>query len=334
MRPLVALATVMLTSAVLSAQGVYTLRADGSADTYGLIQKSGFFAETSGKQTPDDFMCHSSFHHISQVADPVLGRYAFAFDIHVDFEEGTLKITDGNKSELVDRQRNEIKCMSSVPATVAADGETIRYRWKFKLPEGMKTTSEFCHIHQIKGMGDGAEVAHPVFTFTCRSVSSKQVLQIINVPYEGSPNVNLAQIDLVPLLGKWIEAEEYVTVGHHGSYILTLTDIESNRMVAMVNEPDIEVWRYTTDNSTMRGKWGIYRSLGTDLRLKSQLRSERVLFADFEAEKVTSPEAGIESISGDQPTSGDETIYDLTGRRVTDPAPGIYIKNGKKIIIK
>ena len=320
--------------ATLSAKGLYTLSADGASDTYKLIEKSGFYAETTGKQTPDDFMSHPSFQHISQIFDETLLKHVFAFDIHIDYEEGGKKVTDGNKSELVDRQRNEIKCMDNVEGTVAVDGETIRYKWRFKLPEGMKTTSEFCHIHQIKGMGSGEEVAHPVFTFTCRTTSSKQVLQVINVPYEGAANVVLAQTDLKPLLGNWIEAEEFVTVGHHGSYRLTLTDIEARKVIVMVNKPDIEVWRYTSDNSTMRGKWGIYRSLGTDLKLKSQLRSERVLFADFEAEKVTGPEAGIESISADLTSSGDEAIYDLTGRRVTDPAPGIYIKNGKKIIIK
>lgn len=320
--------------ATLSAKGLYTLSADGATDTYKLIEKSGFYAETTGKQTPDDFMGHSSFQHISQIFDETLLKHVFAFDIHIDYEEGGKMVTDGNKSELVDRQRNEIKCMDNVEGTVAIDGETIRYKWRFKLPEGMKTTSEFCHIHQIKGMGSGDEVAHPVFTFTCRTTSSKQVLQVINVPYEGASNVVLAQTDLKPLLGKWIEAEEFVTVGHNGSYRLTLTDIEARKVIVMVNKPDIEVWRYTSDNSTMRGKWGIYRSLGTDLKLKSQLRSERVLFADFEAEKVTSPEAGIENISVNLPSSGDEQIYDLTGRRVTDPAPGIYIKNGKKIIIK
>lgn len=320
--------------AALSAKGIYTLSADGVSDTYSLIEKSGFYAETTGKQSPDDFMGHSSFRHISQLFDEFLLKHVFAFDIHIDYEEGGKKVTDGNKSELVDRQRNEIKCMDNVEGTVAADGETIRYKWRFKLPEGMKTTSEFCHIHQIKGMGSGEEVAHPVFTFTCRTTSSKQVLQVINVPYEGAANVVLAQTDLKPLLGKWIEAEEFVTVGHHGAYRLTLTDIEARKVIVMVNNPNIEVWRYTSDNSTMRGKWGIYRSLGADLKLKSQLRSERVLFADFEAEKLSGNDAGILNISGELPFSGDESIYDLTGRRVTDPAPGIYIKNGKKIIIK
>jgi len=40
---------------------------------------------------------------------------------------------------------------------------------------------------------------------------------------------------------------------------------------------------------------------------------------------------GVDSISGDD---ADETIYDLNGIEVKNPAPGIYIRGGKKIIIK
>lgn len=320
----------LLMPMILPARAEYTLRADGTTDTYQLIEQSGYFAETSGRQTPDDFMMHPSYRHISQVYDNALDQYVFAFDIHVDYDENGELVTDGNKSELIDRQRNEIKCMDNLPGTVAKDGETITYRWKFMLPKDMKTTGEFCHIHQIKGMGSGPEVAHPVITLTCRSTSSKQVLQVINVPFEGSSNVNLAQVDLKPLLGRWVEAVETLTVGHHGAYSLTLTDVESGNTIVEVDKSDIQIWRYTDDQSTMRAKWGIYRSLGTNLSLKSQLRSERVLFADF----VTSK--GLTAIDEvvDEAYPGSDMIFDLTGRRVVNPRPGIYIRNGKKILIK
>lgn len=330
MRKLFSLATILLPVA-LSAQTPYVLSADGKTDTYRLIEQSGYFAEITGNQTPDDFMRHPEYNHISQMADPVLGKYVFAFDIHVDYSENGRLVTDGNKSELVDRQRNEIKCMDAVPGTVARDGETISYRWLFRLPEGMQTTSEFCHIHQIKGMGSGDEVAHPVFTITCRTTgNSRQVLQVINVPYEGSPNVNLAQTDLKPLLGKWVEATETVTVGRHGRYTLLLRDVETGRQILKVEEQDIQVWRETTDGATMRGKWGIYRSLGSGLALKDALRSERLLFADFEALKGDINAAVITPAADEE----DDTLYDLTGRKVSNPGPGMYIRNKKIILIK
>ena len=322
--------TLLSLVSLAQAQGQHILKADGVTDTYSLIGNAGFFAETSGNQTPDEFMYHPGYRHISQLWNQELKEYVFAFDIHVDYEEDGKIITDGNKGGLTDRQRNEIKCMSSVPSTVASDGETITYDWKFRLPEGMLTTKEFCHIHQIKGMGDGEEVAHPVFTLTCRSVSNGQVLQVINVPFEGSANVILAQINLKPLLGKWIEAHETVTVGKHGKYHLTLTDVATGKKLLEVNENDIEVWRDTDDNSIMRGKWGIYRSLGSDLNLLESLRDETILFADFLAIKG---DAGIENVLDDLSES-DDAIYDLTGRKVANPAHGIYIGKGKKIIIR
>lgn len=311
-------------------QQSYSLVADGKTETYTLIQQSGFYPETSGNTTPDEFMCHPEYPHISQVWDDDLNKYVFAFDIHIDFDQDGQSVTDGNKSSLSDRQRNEIKCMSDKEGTVAKDGESITYSWKFKLPEGMLTTKEFCHIHQIKGMGDGEEVAHPVFTLTCRTTTSRQVLQVINVPYEGSANVNIAQIDLLPLLGKWIMATETVTVGQHGKYSLKLSDIKTGESLVSVYKDDIQVYRYTTDESTMRGKWGIYRSLGSDLNLKDQLQSERLLFADFEVKKENA--AVNEIYSGEN--IYEEPYYDLMGRKVENPTRGIYIRKGEKIYIK
>ncbi len=332
--PSILIAAAMALTAAARADGAerHFLTADGHSDTYELIARSGFFAETSGNLTPDDFMGHPSYRHISQVEDEALGGYAFAFDIHVDHPEGGSLVTDGNKGELNDRQRNEIKCMTSLPATTASDGETITYRWKFMLPKGMLTTTAFCHIHQIKGMGDSEAVAHPVFTLTCRTASKKQVLQLIHVPYEGAPNSYLAQLDLAPLLGRWIQASETVTVGHNGSYTLTLTDVATGARLLTIDKPDIEVWRDTDDASAMRGKWGIYRSLGENLSLKSQLRSERLLLADFETHKDATA-ASIETIANDS-DSRQSPLYDLTGRRVENPSPGIYLRDGRKILIR
>lgn len=324
-------AAIAFASFASSAAERHFLMADGRTDTYELISQAGFYAETSGKQSPDDFMGHPTYRHISQVADATLGGYAFAFDIHVDHKEGNKTITDGNKGELDDRQRNEIKCMSARPATVAKNGETITYRWKFMLPKGMQTTSAFCHVHQIKGMGDSQAVAHPVFTLTCRTSGKKQTLQVIHVPYEGAPNDYLAQLDLAPLLGRWLQASETVTVGRHGNYELTLTDIATGAKLLTISKPDIEVWRETDDESTMRAKWGIYRSLGENLSLKSQLRSERVLFADFETHKGAA--SAITETTADETFTDDTPLYDLQGRVVANPVPGLYLRDGRKILI-
>jgi hypothetical protein len=49
----------------------------------------------------------------------------------------------------------------------------------------------------------------------------------------------------------------------------------------------------------------------------------------FDEEETT----GISIISNSQPTA-DDMYYDLQGRRVSHPTTGVYILNGKKIIVK
>ena len=42
--------------------------------------------------------------------------------------------------------------------------------------------------------------------------------------------------------------------------------------------------------------------------------------------------SGISSVSADRAASG--VVYDLQGRRVSQPAKGVFIQNGKKIVVK
>jgi hypothetical protein len=303
------------------------LVADGVTDTYKLISDNGFFVESDATHSADEYMLHGNFCHISQEYDLKLGKYVFNFTAHVNYNDNGTLVTDGNKGELVDRQRNEIKCMSSVPGTYATDGNTQTYRWKFRLPEGMQTTTAFCHVHQLKAMGSGENVAHPVITFTCRSVANGQELQIINVPYEGASNVVLGSISLSVIKGRWLEATETYTVGTHGKYKLTLTDVATGTKLIKIENDDIAIWRDTDDNSAIRGKWGIYRSLGDNLNLVEQLRSESVLFADFEAGEATGA-LDMVVVDGDADNASQLT-YNLWGRPYN--GRGLQISKNKKI---
>ena len=53
------------------------------------------------------------------------------------------------------------------------------------------------------------------------------------------------------------------------------------------------------------------------------------LYINFEDENVT----GIQSIENEKSTI-DNAVYDLSGRRVAQPTKGLYIVNGKKVVIK
>ena len=68
------------------------------------------------------------------------------------------------------------------------------------------------------------------------------------------------------------------------------------------------------------------------LRLDESIaRSKEALFFDFDAARENSQTTGIENISNAKQPQ-ENVVYDLQGRRVTNPTHGIYIINGKKVI--
>ena len=259
------------------------LRADGVTDgSYALITACGYNYET-----PDTSNDHAAapFQHIRQSWDEQLQGYAFDFYIHIDIDD------DRGKPNVTDRQRNEIKTDGHSPASmVGQEGETMIFRWKFRLPAGMLTTQQFCHVHQIKGIDNAAgtaDVSMPVITFTARTLSNgKRQLQVIHVPptSAGGGNTYLARADLEEFLGEWVEAEERIECAPEGSYTLTVRRLRDSRELLSVPRTPLAMWRDGT--AGMRPKWGIYRSFGKQGALKSQLRDEILRFADFEVEKA------------------------------------------------
>lgn len=215
--------------------------------------------------------------HIRQAYDATLGRNVFLMDIHID--------TDTNKGEDVDRQRNELKTDNGSPASmVAQQGQTLECRWLFRLPSGMQTTTEFTHVHQIKGIDNSAgtaDIDKPVITFTCRSTSDGQKFQVIQVSpsSEGSTLTYLANVPLSDLLGEWVSVTERMTCSVSGSYSVTITRARDSRELVKISNASLCLWR--TGAAGMRPKWGIYRSFGTGHSLASQLRDETLGFADF-----------------------------------------------------
>ncbi len=148
----------------------------------------------------------TSFQHIRQSATR---RSASIFDFYIHVENDD----DRGKPNITDRQRNEIKTDAKSPESmVARQGEELVLRWKFRLPEGMQTTKNFCHVHQIKGI-DNSEAwpTWPIPSLPLRPVRSngKQELQVIYVgpTSAATGNVYLARVPLSDFLGEWVEVE-------------------------------------------------------------------------------------------------------------------------------
>lgn len=168
---------------------------------------------------------------------------------------------------------------------VAQEGETLECRWLFKLPAGMQTTSEFTHVHQIKGIDNTsgtADISKPNISFTCRTSGSEQKFQVIYVAPtdEGGGLTYLANEDLAGFLGEWVEVtESMVCSSPGGTYSVTIRRLRDSATLVDVSESSLKMWRDGAEG--MRPKWGIYRSFGEAHSLAGELRDETLSFADF-----------------------------------------------------
>ncbi len=246
------------------------LSADRSQDTYTLIRSKGFNPDES----PD--LCagnHQVGRHISQVYDQTLGKDVFVFTIHAQEDK------DRDKSDITDRQRNEIKTDNKSPEDMrGSEGERFHLSWKFMLPKGFIPTSSFCHIHQLKGIS-GSDVSQPVITFTARYNSKGNLLQVIHNGADGQGYNNyLAAVPLADFLGEWVQVDEWATFLHAGSYKLVITRIRDGKKLVEIDQA-ADMWRDGAGD--IRPKWGIYRSIGANGSLLSTLRDEELRFADF-----------------------------------------------------
>jgi hypothetical protein len=251
----------LLASTSVACAQVY-LTADGVTPAYTRIQG----VLHASPENPD--CAHPIFGpHITQVPDSDLGSYVFDFNIHV--------IPDNDRCSKFDRERLEIKTEgnSSTPDYLKGFlGDTVTFRWRFKLPEGFQPSYSFTHIHQIKAY-DGDD-GSPLLTLTPRYSSSGNTLQLIHIDSKGTTTY-LASTALSPFLGTWVEAYEKIKYGTTGQYSIVIRRVSDGATLFSYSSSNLDLWRNGT--TVVRPKWGIYRSLNN----AQQLRDEQVLFDDF-----------------------------------------------------
>ena len=239
-----------------------TLSANGTTDTYTLINS---VLGGTAEEVPD--CSHPSFGpHITQVYDSALGKYVFAFWIHVH--------PDNDRCVNFDRQRNEIKTYSASPdKLIGFLNDTLTHHWKFKLPSGFQPSPKFTHIHQIKA-GDGDDGA-ALITLTPR-YGSPDKMQLIHTGSTTATSLGtVASVNLAPFMGVWVEAEEHIIYKSKGTYSITIKRMRDDSVLLSYSNTNIDMWRDST--TFCRPKWGIYRSLDDS----TYLRDEKVLFDDF-----------------------------------------------------
>jgi hypothetical protein len=241
------------------------LEAEGQGYTYELINNT--FADAKGNviETPD--CSHPEFgRHITETWDDELQKYVFEFHIHV--------IPDNDRCINFDRQRTEIKTYDKSPANlVGTIGETVIYKWKFRLPEGFQPSSNFTHIHQIKPVG--GDEATPIFALTARKGTPNK-LELIYYENSNSNLIKLKTVSLSNFEGAWVEVIERIKIDNtNGNYAIEIKNINSGTVILSYSNSKLSTIR--SGNTFIRPKWGIYRSLNN----AQDLRDEIVRFADF-----------------------------------------------------
>ena len=258
------------------------LSADGPGGTYDLMI-AALGPDAEPLEPPDcnhlDFETetNNTGEHIDEVFDADLGKDVFRFHLHVT--------PDNDRCINFDRQRNEIKTYSESPDNLLGVlGETVEYKWKFKLPEGFQSSARFTHIHQLKSVGaSNSEDDMPQITFTTRKGTNGNPDQLELRYAETLTQITWAQTDLTPFKGEWVEATETVTYGDWGEgvYDLVIRKVSDCSVMFSYSNDNTRMWKTNAD--FVRPKWGIYRSLEN----MEDLRDEEVLYDDFSIKELS-----------------------------------------------
>ena len=122
----------------------------------------------------------------------------------------------------------------------------------------------------------------------------------------------------------------YITIGGQTQSI-TLVDNAATR--ALVQKLPVTV---TLNSSGGFEIWGSYTRLGkieglSESQLRTFLKAGESNISVTLAQ--TSGATAIRSLTPNSSPKGEGNIYSLNGQRVTNPSAGVYIKNGKKVIL-
>jgi hypothetical protein len=257
------IAFIILLAIPLVLHSQVVLEADGPGNTYELISS---LLAPAGDAIENPECVHPQFgRHIAEVWDSVLNQYVFEFYSHVT--------PDNDRCINFDRQRIEIKTYEPSPDNLkGVVGETVTYKWKFKIAAGYRPSSSFTHLHQIKPVG--GDDGNPIFTLTPRKGSPNKMELI----HDNTTKVSI--VDLSLFEGEWVECTETIKIGASGTYSMVIKRVSDGTVILSYSNGNIMTIR--PDNNFIRPKWGIYRSLNSP----SDLRDEAVRFAGFRIQEI------------------------------------------------
>jgi len=237
---------------------------------------------------------HNVETHGENVHDPVLNQYVFKLTLHANSQA-----IDGDRGELIDRQRNEIKSQADKRQWDKMNGNWGEWQvleWKFKIPKGFRPSSSFTHIHQLKAFEGNNTL--PLITVTLRANSdgSNRRLQVIYTGDAGNDSKKylIDKIPLEQLEDEWVKVSEESHFDHNGYHSIKFVRLSDNKILAEHTEKNIDMWHRGA--ISIRNKFGIYRSFGKPLSetggvITNGIKDECIYLGDFRVyEKNTNPD--------------------------------------------
>ena len=148
--------------------------------------------------------------------------------------------------------------------------------------------------------------------------------------------VTLHEIGVIPA------SAGVIVGGEEGTYIFEMSPVASsytgeNHMVAVTEDKEIPVTEVGKTNYIVTKKdngLGFYKSSGSGTITKGKAYLSAPTTSGAKMLTIGFNDAtGIESISELGDKNSESEVYDLQGRKVKNPTKGLYIVNGKKVII-
>lgn len=252
-----------------------TLDSDGDMiglSAYDLIRA---FGGPNPIEAPDLYSVnHPGIAHIYEDFDASVGNH-FVFIIHRDQD------IDRDRTEITDRQRNEIKTYSSSEEAVKGfENETFVYRWKFKINADMEVSTRFSHFFQLKAVG-GSD-SQPILTISGAERSGEDGIEVRHSPLTDTTILQRVPWDLVT--GEWVEVYCRATFADSADLRLIATRMRDGAVIFDIDESGLDLWRGESPSHFVRPKWGIYRSILDRDNLRPD--EENVRFANFSVSEV------------------------------------------------
>lgn len=162
--------------------------------------------------------------------------------------------------------------------------------------------------------------------------------------YAKEDGVNEKYISLTEYTGEALPANQgFILVGETGEKVMrpaaseTTTDISSENLLGNSAGADKDMTGISAYILTGGAQGaGFYNCSGGTLAMNKayMVKDATTEGASLSIEIRFPGMTGIDEVLNENETSGSQAIYDLSGRKVENPTRGIYIVNGKKMLVK